>query len=102
MKAAQTACRSHTTPEWFIPWFNSVHYQKLYAHRDEAEAARFVDQLVDRLRPGPDATMLDLACGTGRHARRLGVARLSRPGVSMLYQAGAVNVEGDLESGSRK
>ena len=71
MRSAQTACRIHTDPEWFIPWFNSAHYQKLYSHRDEAEAARFIDPLIDRLHLNAGATVLDLACGTGRHARQL-------------------------------
>jgi SAM-dependent methyltransferase len=71
MKSAQTACRTYTDPEWFIPWFDSAHYQKLYSHRDQAEAARFVDALVDRLHVDPRATVLDLACGTGRHAKQL-------------------------------
>ncbi len=71
MRSAQTACRTHEDPEWFIPWFNSIHYQRLYSHRDEAEAARFVDELIGRLQPAPGAAVLDLACGTGRHARQL-------------------------------
>ena len=37
--------------EWFATWFDSVHYQKLYAHRDDAEAARFLDGLVGQLGP---------------------------------------------------
>ena len=57
--------------EWFIPWFNSTHYHALYAHRDEAEAARFVDELIGHLLPNGGDAVLDLACGTGRHAKRL-------------------------------
>src|SRR5829696_8852366 len=57
--------------EWFASWFDSPHYRRLYAHRDEAEAARFVEALIAQLRPSPGAAMLDLGCGTGRHARRL-------------------------------
>ena len=71
MGTAQTACRTQVDSDWFIPWFNSIHYQKLYSQRDEAEAAQFVDELIDRLQPSPGATVLDLACGTGRHARQL-------------------------------
>ncbi len=57
--------------QWFASWFDSVHYHKLYAHRNESEAARFVDALVARLKPRPGAAMLDLGCGAGRHARQL-------------------------------
>ena len=57
--------------EWFASWFESSHYHKLYANRDDAEAAGLVDELVDRLRPTRGSTLLDLGCGTGRHAKRL-------------------------------
>ena len=57
--------------EWFAGWFDSVHYHKLYAHRDDAEAARFLDALTTRLRPGSGARALDLGCGAGRHSRYL-------------------------------
>lgn len=57
--------------EWFASWFDSPHYHRLYAHRNVAEAAGFIDALIERLRPHADSRMLDLGCGTGRHARRL-------------------------------
>ena len=69
---ASTFDRSGATrPEWFVSWFDSVHYQKLYAHRDDAEAASLVTHLIRRLRPPAGVTVLDLGCGTGRHARHL-------------------------------
>jgi SAM-dependent methyltransferase len=57
--------------QWFVSWFDSQHYQKLYGHRDAAEASGFVDALIRRLRPRAASTMLDLGCGTGRHSKRL-------------------------------
>ena len=57
--------------DWFVSWFDSPHYYKLYAHRDEGEASRCVDALVDRLRPADGSVMLDLGCGSGRHAKHL-------------------------------
>jgi hypothetical protein len=32
--------------EWFKHWFDSSFYHKLYANRDEGEAAGFVDELL--------------------------------------------------------
>lgn len=52
-------------------WFDSAHYQRLYGHRDQADAAHFIDALTRRLRPHPDSRLLDVACGTGRHAKYL-------------------------------
>ena len=57
--------------EWFASWFDSPHYHRLYAHRGVAEAAGFIDALIERLRPRTESRVLDLGCGTGRHARRL-------------------------------
>ena len=57
--------------EWFVTWFDSSHYHRLYAHRDDAEAAGFIDALIGRLRPRDGSRVLDLGCGAGRHARHL-------------------------------
>ena len=69
--------------EWFAAWFDSVHYHKLYAHRDDAEAARFLDALTTRLRPGRGAHVLDLGCGAGRHSRYLASKGLRVTGVDL-------------------
>lgn len=55
--------------EWFESWFESKLYDLMYAHRDEVEAEGFLSHLLTYLCPEPDAFFLDLACGTGRHAR---------------------------------
>lgn len=57
--------------EWFRTWFNSRHYHKLYAHRNEEEAEGFINKLVTLLKPPAEARMVDIACGKGRHARML-------------------------------
>ena len=56
---------------WFKDWFNSPYYHQLYFNRDEAEAANFIDKLIDYLQPAPHAKMLDVACGKGRHSVHL-------------------------------
>ncbi|MCC6840324.1 MAG: class I SAM-dependent methyltransferase [Flavobacteriales bacterium] len=52
----------------FNGWFGTRWYTLLYAHRDEADAARLVLPLIEKggLRRGQ--TVLDMACGRGRHA----------------------------------
>ncbi|MEO9965679.1 MAG: class I SAM-dependent methyltransferase [Reichenbachiella sp.] len=54
--------------EWFDEWFNTIYYHILYKHRDHEEAAAFLDQLIAYFQPNPDAKILDLACGKGRHS----------------------------------
>ncbi len=60
-----------STQPWYKTWFNSPYYHRLYDHRSDQEAAQFVDQLLSYLKPAPQSRMLDLACGSGRHARHL-------------------------------
>jgi SAM-dependent methyltransferase len=57
--------------EWYKDWFNSPFYHKLYFDRDEAEAQRFINNLLEFLKPEPDSLMLDVACGKGRHSKFL-------------------------------
>jgi 2-polyprenyl-3-methyl-5-hydroxy-6-metoxy-1,4-benzoquinol methylase len=56
---------------WFKDWFNSPYYHQLYFKRDEKEAAAFIDKLIDYLKPSAGSTMLDVACGKGRHSIQL-------------------------------
>ncbi len=56
---------------WFKDWFNSPYYHHLYFNRDEKEAAKFIDKLIDDLKPATGAYMLDVACGKGRHSIHL-------------------------------
>jgi SAM-dependent methyltransferase len=69
--------------EWFASWFDSPHYHRLYAHRDETEAACFIDAIVTRLRPRQGARVLDLGCGAGRHARQLASKGLETTGIDL-------------------
>ena len=56
---------------WFKDWFNSPYYHQLYFKRDDKEAAAFIDNLISYLKPAANSTMLDVACGKGRHSIQL-------------------------------
>jgi SAM-dependent methyltransferase len=58
-------------PEWFEEWFGEE-YVALYPHRNEAEAERAVELIAATLGSRHVRLVLDLACGSGRHARFLG------------------------------
>ncbi len=53
---------------WFESWFDSPLYEKLYANRDDAEAAQLVSLIAAKLSPKDYPQVLDLGCGRGRHA----------------------------------
>lgn len=53
---------------WFANWFDSAYYHLLYQHRDDQEAQTFMSNLVAKLAIPSQASILDLACGKGRHS----------------------------------
>ncbi len=57
--------------EWFETWFDTDYYHALYNNRNEQEAARFIENLVSTLKIPQGASVLDLACGGGRHSAQL-------------------------------
>ncbi|MBL7765950.1 MAG: class I SAM-dependent methyltransferase [Chitinophagaceae bacterium] len=83
--------------EWFENWFDSPYYHLLYQHRSELEARGFVDMLYQYLHPQADATLLDLACGKGRHAKAFAAFPLDVTGLDLSAQsiASAKKLESD-------
>ncbi len=69
--------------KWFEDWFNSSYYHQLYAHRDEQEAANFINKLVAYLQPAVGARMLDVACGKGRHSMQLAAKGFDVTGIDL-------------------
>lgn len=54
--------------EWFEEWFNTSEYLEVYKHRNEKEAAQLVRLILDNVKLSPGDSILDLACGAGRHS----------------------------------
>ncbi|ACF14867.1 Methyltransferase type 11 [Chloroherpeton thalassium ATCC 35110] len=67
-----------TSTNWFVSWFNSPTYLKLYQHRSKSEAVKTVNTILEvtGLSRALHASLfplsaLDIACGAGRHAIEL-------------------------------
>lgn len=56
------------TENWFTSWFDTPYYHILYKDRDYDEALVFMKNLTTFLNLKQNQTILDLACGRGRHA----------------------------------
>lgn len=56
---------------WYTSWFNTPFYHILYKDRDASEAKSFMENLTAYLNFNDHATILDLACGKGRHSVHL-------------------------------
>ncbi|MEI7933521.1 MAG: class I SAM-dependent methyltransferase [Chlorobiaceae bacterium] len=64
-----------SSSNWFEEWFNHPLYLELYSHRDNDEAARCIHTILsisglDQKKPA-SLSVLDIACGAGRHALEL-------------------------------
>ncbi len=70
---------------WYKDWFNSDYYHLLYQHRDEDEATRFITKLIEYLKPAAGSTMLDVACGKGRHSKALAEMGYDVTGMDQLF-----------------
>ena len=53
---------------WFKDWFNTEYYHILYSDRDFLEAEIFISKLSQYNALAPNSTIIDLACGKGRHS----------------------------------
>lgn len=77
----------HRNNDWFNNWFDTDFYHKLYSHRNEKEAADLVKLLVHELEPKLNAVMLDLGCGTGRHARQFAAMGFDVTGLDLSFSS---------------
>lgn len=56
--------------DWFEEWFGTD-YLRIYQHRDESEAERVIDLITAHVHGREIQSVLDLACGAGRHSKAL-------------------------------
>lgn len=68
---------------WYKHWFGTRYYTLLYGHRDEAEAAEWVRAILGRWNLAPEARVLDLACGRGRHVKHFVESGFDTTGVDI-------------------
>ncbi len=57
--------------EWYKDWFSSDEYLNLYPHRDDEDAEKLLELILTETNPVKNASVLDAACGAGRHSINL-------------------------------
>lgn len=73
--------------QWFESWFDTAYYHILYKNRDDQEAKRFVENLITFLQLPQNSSVLDLACGKGRHSITLAAHGFNVLGVDLSEQS---------------
>ncbi len=53
---------------WYKNWFLDANYRVVYEHRDESEAEEMIDLIERTIGHKPERRVLDVGCGSGRHA----------------------------------
>lgn len=72
-----------TNKEWFADWFDSPYYHILYKNRDYTEAEMFLNNVISFLNMPSGSSVIDLACGKGRHSVFLNKAGFEVVGVDL-------------------
>lgn len=57
--------------EWFKDWFSSDEYLSVYQHRNDDDAQKLLDLILVETNVSENASILDVACGAGRHTINL-------------------------------
>ena len=68
---------------WYEDWFDSDAYELVYDQRDLTDARRLADLIERTAQPAPDAAILDVGSGRGRHARILAARGYTVTGVDL-------------------
>ncbi len=72
---------------WFEEWFDSPLYEKIYADRNQEEAAQLATLIENRIPSSDFSELLDLGCGRGRHSITLSKRGYHVTGVDLSEEA---------------
>jgi SAM-dependent methyltransferase len=83
---------------WFSTWFDTPYYHILYKNRNDEEAQAFMDNITHYLNMPENGTILDLACGKGRHSIYLNKLGYNVTGVDLSENSIAIAKESSNET----
>ena len=83
---------------WFSTWFDTPYYHILYKNRNDEEAQAFMDNITHYLNMPENGTILDLACGKGRHSIYLNKLGYQVTGVDLSENSIAIAEESSNET----
>jgi SAM-dependent methyltransferase len=83
---------------WFSTWFDTPYYHILYKNRNDEEAQAFIDNITHYLNMPENGTILDLACGKGRHSIYLNKLGYNVTGVDLSENSISIAKESSNET----
>jgi SAM-dependent methyltransferase len=83
---------------WFSTWFDTPYYHILYKNRNDEEAQAFMDNITHYLNMPENGTILDLACGKGRHSIYLNKLGYNVTGVDLSENSISIAKESSNET----
>jgi SAM-dependent methyltransferase len=83
---------------WFSTWFDTPYYHILYKNRNDEEAQAFMDNITHYLNMPENGTILDLACGKGRHSIYLNKLGYNVTGVDLSENSISIAAESSNET----
>lgn len=88
--------KAKNSENWFSTWFDTPYYHILYKNRNDEEAQGFMDNITHYLNLPENGTILDLACGKGRHSIYLNKLGYSVTGVDL--SENSINIAKEFEN----
>jgi SAM-dependent methyltransferase len=71
------------TDDWYKSWFSTQDYLELYKHRDNTDASKIVSLIFNHINLPEGSSVLDLACGNGRHSVLLAEKGMKVTGIDL-------------------
>ncbi|MFW5972430.1 MAG: SAM-dependent methyltransferase [Bacteroidota bacterium] len=72
---------------WYREWFDRHEYELVYQARNAREAEHVIDLIIELTSPPPEASIIDIGCGRGRHAIELARRGFDVTGIDLSGQS---------------
>ena len=83
------------SPTWFVQWFDSPYFHKLYFNSENPQIEEFIKNLIQVMGIPPGAKLLDSACGRGKFTELLASNGFEVTGVDISPESIAIALQNE-------